>query len=101
MADEKTVEDTNKEAKGMQELEEPRYIFPPHPEPGVALREEVAVNPETITAKDTLPDLIQEAMAGLLAELKVELKAELQTQVAEVKTELQKGVEADDKIKES
>ena len=53
-------------------LEDPRYIFPPHPEAVVALSEESVSLEETIAAEEPVPDLIQQAVDGLRMELNAE-----------------------------
>jgi len=71
-------------------LKDPVYIVPSHPAGAPPLSKETAIPEEPVTAQDSLPELIQQAMEELRTELKAELQAEMQ---AELQKELKGGSE--------
>ena len=76
------VEATEKETQG--HMEEASYILPSHPEAVFPLSKESISLEEPIVAKDSVYDLIQQAVNGLRGEL----RAELETQATKIQADL-------------
>jgi hypothetical protein len=65
--------------------DEREYILPPHPKACVPVMEKPVCPDEPIAAKETLSDLVRQAVD----EVRCELMAELETQATRIQVELQ------------
>ena len=65
------------------------YILPPHPTACVPVSEETVCPDEPVSAKESISDLVRQAVNAVRGELLQVLEADLETRVRQIQTELQ------------